>query len=51
MSTFAVLAIAWIPVAVAIVIGFGFFLGWLDDRAEKRSARHAAESIAARSRP
>jgi hypothetical protein len=43
MSTFAVLAIAWIPVAVSIVIGFGFFLGWLDDRAEKRSARHAAE--------
>jgi hypothetical protein len=43
MSTFAVLAIAWIPVAVAIVIGFAFFLGWLDDRAEKRRAHHAAE--------
>ena len=43
MSTFAVLAIAWIAVAVAIVIGFGFFLGWLDDRAEKRSSRHVAE--------
>lgn len=43
MSTFAVLAIAWIPVAVAIVIGVGFFLSWLDDRAEKRRAHHAAE--------
>lgn len=43
MNTFAIVAIAWIPVAVAIVIGFGFFLGWLDDRAERRKARHAAE--------
>ena len=43
MSTFAILALAWIPVAVAIVIGFGFFLGWLEDRAEERKARHAAE--------
>ena len=43
MSTFAILAIAWIPVAVAIIIGFAFFLGWLDDRAEARKARHAAE--------
>jgi hypothetical protein len=43
MSTFAIIAIAWIPTAVAIVIGFGFFLGWLDDRAERRKAHHAAE--------
>ena len=43
LNTFAILAIAWVPVAVAIVIGFGFFFGLLDDRAEKRSARHAAE--------
>ena len=43
MTAFEIFAIAWIPVAVAIVIGFAFFLGWLDDRAEKRSARHAAE--------
>ncbi len=43
MSTFAILAIAWIPAAVAIIIGFAFFLGWLDDRAEARKARHAAE--------
>jgi UDP-N-acetylmuramyl pentapeptide phosphotransferase/UDP-N-acetylglucosamine-1-phosphate transferase len=43
MSTFAILAIAWVPVAVAIVIGVAFLLGWLDDRAEKRKAHHAAE--------
>ena len=43
MSTFAILAIAWIPVAVAIIIGFAFFLAWLDERAEARSAHRAAE--------
>ena len=43
MSAFAVLVIAWIPVAVAIVIGVGFFVGWMDDRAERRRAHHAAE--------
>ena len=35
MSNFAIFAIAWIPFSVAIVIGFGFSLGWLEDRAEK----------------
>jgi uncharacterized membrane protein len=43
MSTFAILAIGWIPVAVAIVIGVGFFLAWLDNRAVKHSRPHAAE--------
>lgn len=43
MTAFEIFAIAWIPVAVAIVIGFAFFLGWLDDRAERRKAHHAAE--------
>jgi hypothetical protein len=43
MSTFQILALTWIPVAVAIVIGFAFLLGWLEDRAERRKARHAAE--------
>ena len=43
MSTFEIFAVAWIPVAVAIVIGFVFFLGWLEDRAEQRKARPAAE--------
>jgi len=43
MTSGQILSIVWIPVAVAIVIGFGFFLGWLEDRAEARKARHAAE--------
>jgi hypothetical protein len=43
MTTFEILALAWIPVAVAIVIGFAFLLSWLEDRAESRRARHAAE--------
>jgi uncharacterized SAM-binding protein YcdF (DUF218 family) len=43
MSTFAILALAWIPVAIAIVMGFAFLLGWLEDQAERRNARHAAE--------
>ena len=34
MSIFEIFALVWIPVAVAIVIGFAFFLGWLEDRAE-----------------
>jgi hypothetical protein len=33
------LALAWIPVAVAIVIGFAFLLGWVEERAEQRKAR------------
>lgn len=43
MITYDVVALVWIPVAVAIVIGFAFFLGWLEDRAEMRKARHATE--------
>jgi hypothetical protein len=43
MTTYDILTLAWIPVAVAIVIGFGFFLGWLEDRAEARNTGHAAE--------
>jgi len=43
MSNFAIFAIAWIPFSVAIVIGFGFSLGWLEDRAERRKVGHAAE--------
>ena len=43
MSTFAILAIAWIPVAAGLCIAFAFFLGWLEDRAEARKAHHAAE--------
>ena len=43
MTAFEIFAVAWIPIAVAIVIGFVFSLGWLEDRAERRRARHAAE--------
>jgi hypothetical protein len=39
MSTFGILAIAWIPIASAIVAGIGFFLVWLDDRAIERKLR------------
>ena len=43
MSSFEIFAFVW-PVFVAVmVVGFGYFLGWLDDRAEARKARHAAE--------
>jgi hypothetical protein len=45
MTAFEIFAVAWIPAAVAIVIGFVFSLGWLEDRAERRRARHAAEYI------
>ena len=43
MSTYAILAIAWIPVAAGLAVGVAFLLGWLEDRAEARKARHAAE--------
>jgi hypothetical protein len=43
MNTFAIVALAWIPVAAGLVVGFAFFLGWLEDRAEKRRTGHAAE--------
>lgn len=43
MTAFEIFAVAWIPVAVAIVIGFAFSLGWLEDRAERRKAHRAAE--------
>jgi hypothetical protein len=43
MTAFEIFAVVWIPVAVAIVIGVAFFLGWLEDRTEKRKAHRAAE--------
>ncbi len=39
MSTFEIFAVAWIPVSVAIVVGFAFLLGWLDDRGIERKLR------------
>jgi hypothetical protein len=26
-----------------LIVGFGYFVGWLDDRAERRKAHRAAE--------
>jgi hypothetical protein len=43
MSWFEIFALAWPAVVAALVIGFAFFLGWLDDRAERRKAHRAAE--------
>jgi hypothetical protein len=43
MNTYDILALAWIPVAVAIVIGFAFSLGWVEDRVERRKSQRAAE--------
>jgi hypothetical protein len=43
MSAFGIAALVWIPVAVALAIGFAFSLDWLEDRAECGGAGHAAE--------
>jgi hypothetical protein len=37
------LGLGWLVFATGLIAGFAFFLGWLEDRAEKRKARHAAE--------
>ena len=42
MSGFAIFAILWIPFSCALVAGFAFFLGWLDDRALRRKTDRAA---------
>lgn len=39
MSKFEIFALVWPAFVVAAVIGFGYFLAWLDDRAERRRAR------------
>ena len=36
-------ALLWLAFATGLIAGFAFLLGWLDDRAERRKARHAAE--------
>jgi hypothetical protein len=43
MNQNVVLALLWLIFATSLIGGFAFFLGWLDDRAERRKARHAAE--------
>jgi hypothetical protein len=44
MSHFEIFALAWPGIVAALVVGFAFLLGWLEDRAEQRARRqHAAE--------
>ncbi len=43
MNTYDILALAWIPVSVALVIAFAFSLGWIEDRVERRKSQRAAE--------
>ena len=43
MNTYDILALAWIPVSVTLVIGFAFSLGWIEDRVERRKSQRAAE--------
>ena len=42
MSRFEIFVVAWPAIVAALVIGFGFLLGWLEDRTERRR-QHAAE--------
>ncbi|MGH6727088.1 MAG: hypothetical protein ACREB8_11160 [Pseudolabrys sp.] len=43
MSQNAILALLWLAFATGLIAGFGLFLGWLDDRAQRHRAHHAAE--------
>jgi hypothetical protein len=43
MTTEQIIALAWIPVGISLVIGFAFMLVLRDDRAERRKPPHAAE--------
>lgn len=43
MSTYAILAIAWIPIAVAIVIVVGFSAQWIEERLGLGKGHHPAE--------
>jgi hypothetical protein len=39
---FGIFAMVWPLIVAALAAGFAFFLGWLEDRAERRR-EHAAE--------
>jgi len=42
MSGFEIFVLAWPIIVAALAAGFAFFLGWLEDRTERRR-QHAAE--------
>ncbi len=41
MSRFEIFAVAWPAIVAALAAGFAFFLGWLEDRTERRRQRAA----------
>lgn len=43
MSQNVILALGWLPFSGALIGGFACLIGWVDDRAERRRAHHAAE--------
>ncbi len=43
MNNVELWTIVWIPVSVALVIGFAFSLGWIEDLVERRKGQGAAE--------
>ena len=43
MSAFEIFAIAWIPIAVAIVIAVGFSAQWIEERLGLAKGHHPAE--------
>lgn len=43
MNLQAALAVGWMFGSLGLVMAFGYFLVWLDDRAERRKEHHAAE--------
>lgn len=43
MSRFEVFAVIWPMIVAALVAGFAFLFGWLDDRRERRTRQPAAK--------
>ena len=43
MSQNEIFALLWLVFATSLIAAFAFSLGWLEDRTERRKARHAAE--------
>lgn len=43
MTAFEIFAVVWIPISVAIVIGFAFSFDWIESQLGLDGARHPAE--------